>query len=135
MGTHGGARPGAGRKSDAEVKRMSELLKDCFTQRDWQNLMRALMRKACRGNAQAAQLLLRYGFGNPDKAQEDPRYLSVIRIIDPDDPTTDPLYVEEHERLRKEAEEAQAKVVAESAAEPAVPARPRRVARGIRANI
>lgn len=81
MSNHGGRRPGAGRKSNAEIKTMRALIDKSVTEKQWQELIRGLWRLAREGNLRAAQLLISYRFGEPDAAP-DPDELKPISIIE-----------------------------------------------------
>lgn len=86
MATHGGARPGAGRKRGEFTKDMSSLLKRTVSPDDWLSVMRALVARAAEGDVRAIQLLIRCRYGTTKDGAHDDEYLSVIRIIDPNDP-------------------------------------------------
>ncbi len=61
----GGARPGAGRKSNAETERMRKLFDANMTEKDWRDALKGIVRAAKKGNAKAMDVLLRYRFGLP----------------------------------------------------------------------
>lgn len=67
---HGGARPGAGRKSDAEIQRCRDLMADAISDDDWREIFLALLKAAKKGNHRAAELLMRYAFGVPPQAHQ-----------------------------------------------------------------
>lgn len=62
---HGGPRPGAGRKSNADIQRARELIAQAVTDADWVAIFAMLGLKALEGNEKAAELLMRYTFGLP----------------------------------------------------------------------
>jgi hypothetical protein len=69
-GQHGGPRPGAGRKTDAEIARCRELIAKAVTDQDWLDIFKALLASSKRGNFRSAELLMRYAFGVPPQAHE-----------------------------------------------------------------
>ena len=62
---HGGARPGAGRKSKAEEYRLFYLLAEAWPHIERVALLRKLGEKAVDGDLEAAKLLLQYAYGRP----------------------------------------------------------------------
>lgn len=68
-GQSGGARPGAGRKSN-EVRAKQQANRDRLigklTDSDFENLAQSLMRRAQEGDVQAARLILSYAAGAPE---------------------------------------------------------------------
>lgn len=81
---HGGARPGAGRKSKAEEAGLKDLLDACITTADRKKLFNKLKEKALAGEDFAMQLLLAYIYGKPVQRQEisgDGGGELVIRVI------------------------------------------------------
>lgn len=66
----GGARDGAGRKSNKEKLGIDRLLSEAISDDEWITIFRALKGKAKRGDSTAAKLLMAYAFGEPDKSIE-----------------------------------------------------------------
>lgn len=62
---HGGARPGAGRKSDADIQKARHLIDQAVSDADWVSIFQSLAIVAIEGNVKAAELLMRYKFGQP----------------------------------------------------------------------
>ena len=77
---HGGARPGAGRKSDADIQRVRTLMAQAVTDSDWRDIFTALALKALAGNTRAAELLMAYAFGKPPERLEVEDAAEVIYI-------------------------------------------------------
>jgi hypothetical protein len=55
----------AGRKTDAHTQYIRDLLDQAITAKHWQNLFRALKKRARQGDIRAAHLLIAYRFGSP----------------------------------------------------------------------
>ena len=68
MANRGGARPGAGRKSDGYWQRVNDLLGQTVLPSDWQSIIYSLVQRAREGDIRAAQLLLTYHFGDSSAA-------------------------------------------------------------------
>ncbi len=87
----GGARPGAGRKSNAELARARDALREGISHKQWQALIKALYTSACKGNLRAAELLFHYNYGNPYLPEPSPEEsrepIQYIEVIDPDTQT------------------------------------------------
>lgn len=66
----GGARPGAGRKSKAELLGLPALLEECWTDADRRATLRALAAKASKGDMEAIKLLMAYAYGKPTERKE-----------------------------------------------------------------
>lgn len=64
----GGARPGAGRKSNAEKLGIVALLDQCWTVESRQKVIDKLIERAEMGDLEAAKLLFAYRFGKPRQA-------------------------------------------------------------------
>lgn len=64
-GQHGGPRPGAGRKSNADIDRARTLIAEAVTDDDWRDIFKLLAIKAAQGDTRAAELLMKYQFGLP----------------------------------------------------------------------
>lgn len=62
---HGGARPGAGRKSKAEEYRLFYLLAEAWPHAERVAFLRKLAEKAADGDLDAGKLLLNYAYGKP----------------------------------------------------------------------
>lgn len=62
---HGGARPGAGRKSDADIQAARALIDAAVSPDDWRSIFETLAIKAIQGNERCAELLMKYKFGLP----------------------------------------------------------------------
>ena len=77
---HGGARPGAGRKSDADIQRVRTLMAQAVTDSDWRDIFTALALKALAGNTRAAELLMAYAFGKPPERLEVDDGAEVVHI-------------------------------------------------------
>jgi hypothetical protein len=77
---NGGARPGAGRKSDALRVQLQSLIDDAISEDDWREIFKMLSCFARAGNFNAAALLLDRKFG---KAPQ------VVEIDEPEGPTVD----------------------------------------------
>src|SRR5512141_1163768 len=90
--SRGGARPGAGRKSNAEIDRIRELIDTVATDDAWKKVIANLLDIAMTNKGypavQAAQLLCRYRFGPPvDQRDQDPsELLGPIEYIEVEDP-------------------------------------------------
>ena len=59
----GGARPGAGRKSNAQIEEVRALLSEVVTEQNWKNMIKSLVKEAEYGDLKnvAFLLALRYG--------------------------------------------------------------------------
>lgn len=68
----GGKRPGAGRKSNTEIKTIRALIDDNVQADEWQAIVRNLVKDANEGNLRATQLLLTYRYGDPYAEQPAP---------------------------------------------------------------
>ncbi len=83
----GGARPGAGRKSNAELAHARDALRESISDKQWQALIKALYTAACKGNLRAAELLFRYNYGDPYLPDPSPEEscgpIQYIEVIDP----------------------------------------------------
>lgn len=91
---HGGRRPGAGRKSNAEVRRVRELMDEAISEEMWVALFRALFDTAARGGGgsnQAAQILLQYRFGPPQPESDAKEDGPLVHIYLPDNSPKDAL--------------------------------------------
>ncbi len=87
--SRGGARPGAGRKTNAEIARIRELIDSVISDDDWKKVLANLLDIATtnKGYAavQAAQLLCRYRFGVPVEQDPEPeRDIVPIQYIEVD---------------------------------------------------
>ncbi len=78
---HGGARPGAGRKSNAEIQQIRKLIDQQLTSQIWLHLIRSMIEQAARGNVRAFQLLLQYRFGDPYASQPDEASQLILQIL------------------------------------------------------
>jgi hypothetical protein len=82
---HGGRRPGAGRKSNAEIKSMRDIMDKSISPAQWQELICDLWQAAKKGNLRATQILLSYRFGDPYAAipsQTDTQQIKIIHYVD-----------------------------------------------------
>src|SRR5581483_793772 len=79
--SHGGARPGAGRKSNAEIQQIRNLIDEQLTSELWRVLIRSMIAQAGRGNVRAFQLLLQYRFGDPYAPQPDESAQILMQIL------------------------------------------------------
>ena len=81
----GGSRPGAGRKTNAEIKAVRTILDQTMTPEQWNHLFRRLREFAFKGNIRAAQLLLTYRFGDPnaEPAEPPPPPIKIFQIVRP----------------------------------------------------
>ncbi len=87
--SRGGARAGAGRKTNAEIERVRELIDSVISDDDWKKVLANLLDIATtnKGYAavQAAQLLCRYRFGVPVEHDPEPeRDIVPIQYIEVD---------------------------------------------------
>lgn len=83
----GGARPGAGRKSNAELARARDALREGISTKQWQSLIKALYDAACKGNLRAAELLFRNNYGDPYLPDPEPEVslppIEFVEVINP----------------------------------------------------
>lgn len=78
----GGSRPGAGRKSNAEIQQIRKMLDLAITEDDWRALAHDLLARARKGDLRAAQILLHYRFGDPFAIVPSSEEVHPIRIIE-----------------------------------------------------
>lgn len=82
--THGGRRPGAGRKpkTNTEIRALRDLVAAKFDSTGWDAITTKLYREALKGNLRAVELLVSYRFGDPYAAppvsQQDPPHVLVF---------------------------------------------------------
>lgn len=80
----GGRRPGAGRKTNAELSTIRTVIDETIKNDDWQTLVNNLFALAKKGNVRATQLLFTYRFGDPYSTPEnegDP--VSFVNVMQP----------------------------------------------------
>jgi hypothetical protein len=82
MAGTGGARPGAGRRTKAEILGLAKTLEQCITKEEEQEIWKAVKKEALKGNIQHAQLYFGYKYGKPsehiiNETEND----TIIRII------------------------------------------------------
>lgn len=83
MERRGGARPGAGRKTKAEILGLAKTLEDCVTPQEEKEIWKAIKKEAKKGSIQHAQLYLNYKYGKPSEhiiSESDQE--TIIKIID-----------------------------------------------------
>src|SRR4051794_1261710 len=68
---NGGARPGAGRKSDALRAELRRLIDEAISPQDWKEILAMVSRFARSGNLNACEFLLDRKFGKPTQTVED----------------------------------------------------------------
>ena len=78
----GGARPGAGRKSNAEIFNMRHLLDQALAEDEWIEIFQSLSQSARQGNLQAAKLLFQYRFGQPSVVADEEEDLPQIQMVE-----------------------------------------------------
>lgn len=91
--SHGGARPGAGRKSNSEIHTVRLLFNQTISVSQWKEIIRRLQEYAMDGNMRAAQLLFSYRFGDPAAEPPPPesesrglQFIEPRLVITSDDP-------------------------------------------------
>jgi hypothetical protein len=77
----GGKRPGAGRKTNAELEAVHNFMDQNFDDGDWLALFKRLYELALGGSMRAADLLLTYRFGNPYADLPDPEEKEIDKVI------------------------------------------------------
>ncbi len=87
--SRGGARPGAGRKTNAEITRVRNLIDAVVSDDDWKKVLANLLDIATTNKGypavQAAQLLCRYRFGVPPQETPEPEVImGPIQFIEVD---------------------------------------------------
>lgn len=82
MAGTGGARPGAGRRTKAEILGLAKTLEQCVTKEDENKMWDAVKKEAIKGSIQHAQLYFGYKYGKPSEhiISEQDSY-TIIRII------------------------------------------------------
>ena len=77
---HGGARPGSGRKSDAEIAQLRTMIASVMTDDDWIQILSEIVKDARYGNLRSVSFLLalRYGVSTqsltaPDNPDQPPQ--------------------------------------------------------------
>ncbi len=68
----GGRRPGAGRKSNAETKRLRAVINEAISREKWVQIMAKAGDIALEGNYRILELLLRYYYGAPQPEEAEP---------------------------------------------------------------
>ena len=67
MAGTGGARPGAGRRTKAEILGLAKTLEQCVTKEDEKKMWAVIKQQAINGSIQHAQLYFGYKYGKPSE--------------------------------------------------------------------
>ena len=78
---HGGARPGAGRKTNSQIRSLRHLINTEISRSQWRMLIHNIFIEAQGGNLRAAQLLLQYRFGTSNLKHDTPRPLTIGEML------------------------------------------------------
>ena len=82
----GGRRLGAGRKSDADITRLRDIMDKFISVDDWGEMIQAMQALACKGNVRAFIALTEWQFGLPGTASnepdEEPLLIRTVSIVD-----------------------------------------------------
>lgn len=90
----GGRRPGAGRKSNAELQTVRNILDQVISQDRWEQLFQTLYAHARKGNMRAAEILISYRYGDANAqaaSKEDVQQIQWIEFIRPTNPASNPV--------------------------------------------
>jgi hypothetical protein len=72
----GGTRPGAGRKSEQELKTIRAAIDNNITPKQWNTIIRKLYALAEKGNIRATQILITYRFGAATAQLNEPEVVA-----------------------------------------------------------
>ena len=88
----GGRRLGAGRKSDADITRLRDIMDKVISVDDWGEMIKAMHGLACKGNVRAFIALTEWQFGLPgapsNEPDEEPLRIRTVSIVDPTRPNS-----------------------------------------------
>lgn len=78
---HGGSRPGAGRKTNAELQALRAVIDEIVSDADWESIVTLLFDLAKKGNFRATQILFTYRFGDPYASEPSPEERPAISTV------------------------------------------------------
>ncbi len=80
--SRGGRRLGAGRKSDADIARVRDIMSKFITEDDWGAMFKAMQAQARKGNVRAFIALMDRQFGPPTQSIAGPDGGPLIKTIE-----------------------------------------------------